>query len=387
MTLKFYSNLISKSKFSEIFGFGVNTPGQQAQKYNRLLSQGLSDFFFVENYSFPPITKANFNAKKVALGEEKNEGLNYHYFTVFNVPILRNLSAFFASKKSVKGADFVVCDLLSATISRGALSGARANKVKTLGIVTDIPDLLPGKAGSKAFKKAFNRNINLCDGLILLTSDMSFYLKVNNKPLCIVEGISDTYIDCGDVQISAVEKNRQNDVQNPFKLLYAGGLEENYGVLDLVKSVINLQNCKLIIYGNGSLNSEIEEYSTSFPDIIEYRGVASNETVVLEEKNVDLLVNPRNSSGEFTRYSFPSKNMEYMSSGTPLLAYKLPGIPDEYDEFYYHISGNIESDIKKIISIDSVELAKFGLKAKEFVTKNKNSHKQAEKVYNLLKQL
>ena len=38
-------------------------------------------------------------------------------------------------------------------------------------------------------------------------------------------------------------------------------------------------------------------------------------------------VNPRQNNEEFTKYSFPSKTMEYLASGVPVVAYKLDGIP------------------------------------------------------------
>ena len=60
-------------------------------------------------------------------------------------------------------------------------------------------------------------------------------------------------------------------------------------------------------------------------------------------------MNVRNPKDEFTAYSFPSKTIEYMSSGTPLLTSHLPGIPQEYFDFCYSISGNDVTDIKSAL--------------------------------------
>lgn len=50
-----------------------------------------------------------------------------------------------------------------------------------------------------------------------------------------------------------------------------------------------------------------------------YFRVVPNQAVAEEELKATLLVNLRPSNEEFTKYSFPSKNMEYMVLGTPTL--------------------------------------------------------------------
>ena len=49
-------------------------------------------------------------------------------------------------------------------------------------------------------------------------------------------------------------------------------------------------------------------------------------------------VNPRPGAADFTRYSFPSKTLEYLDAGKPVLAYRNDGIPPEYDEHLLYIS-------------------------------------------------
>lgn len=45
-------------------------------------------------------------------------------------------------------------------------------------------------------------------------------------------------------------------------------------------------------------------------------------------KNADVLVNPRQNDDEYTKYSFPSKNIEYLMTGNAVMAYMLDGIPE-----------------------------------------------------------
>lgn len=63
-------------------------------------------------------------------------------------------------------------------------------------------------------------------------------------------------------------------------------------------------------------------------------------------------MNPRQNNEEFTKYSFPSKTMEYLSSGIPVVAYKLDGIPDEYDQYIQYVADDsIESLKKKLVEV------------------------------------
>ena len=68
-----------------------------------------------------------------------------------------------------------------------------------------------------------------------------------------------------------------------------------------------------------------------------------------------LLINPRFSNEEYTKYSFPSKNMEYMASGTPILTTKLPGMPKEYYEYIYLFEEESIEGMKNKMSMKAIE--------------------------------
>ena len=92
---------------------------------------------------------------------------------------------------------------------------------------------------------------------------------------------------------------------------------------------------------------------------------------------------------EFTKYSFPSKNIEYMASGTPLLTTKLPGMPKEYYPYVFLIENeSVEGYAKaleRVLAQSDEELYVFGEKAKDFVLEKKNSFEQAKRVIELIK--
>ena len=90
-----------------------------------------------------------------------------------------------------------------------------------------------------------------------------------------------------------------------------------------------------------------------------------------------------------TKYSFPSKVLEYICSGTPVLANRLVGIPSEYDELInYPEDESALAWSKAIIEIlcDSKynQYQKKALNAKKIVFAEKTWKKQVEKVVNFL---
>ena len=64
-----------------------------------------------------------------------------------------------------------------------------------------------------------------------------------------------------------------------------------------------------------------------------YFGAVSPEEAARIRMRASVLVNPRTSEGRYTRYSFPSKTLEYLLGGRPVVAYLLPGIPEEYRSY------------------------------------------------------
>lgn len=63
---------------------------------------------------------------------------------------------------------------------------------------------------------------------------------------------------------------------------------------------------------------------------VRYFGVVANEIVVQEQLEATLLVNLRPTNEEYTKYSFPLKNMEYMVFSTPVPTTCLRDMHEEY---------------------------------------------------------
>ena len=262
----------------------------------------------------------------------------------------------------------------------------RFPEVKTLLICTDLPcefGILP-KNPIKAFlynqygKKTLSYG-EYIDSYVLLTDQMKNPLKAQNKPYVVVEGIADSTAALNQTEIPSEEKI----------LLYTGSLNHAFGIADLVDAFekIESSNYRLWICGAGECEKHIVE-AAKRDSRITFFGYVDKEKIAELQSKATVLVNPRKNEGEYTKYSFPSKTMEYMLSGKPVLMYKLDGIPDEYDDYLYYFSGtSIEQIAKGIIDVcekPSSELKDFGQQAQAFVAEHKNACCQAKKIIELL---
>ena len=113
-----------------------------------------------------------------------------------------------------------------------------------------------------------------------------------------------------------------------------------------------------------------------------------NDRVVDEQVRATLLVNARPTAEALTKYSCPSKNMEYMVSGIPLLTTLLPGMPKAYLPYVYVLSeespAGIAAETDALLALDSLQLPYKGREAKEFALERKNNVVQARRVARLI---
>lgn len=391
----YVSTVCSSEKFQSIYEKSKIKPQQQAQKFHHLFISALEQ---LNNklYVMSVIPVNRNSHKKLWVSEEKEiEGnIIYKYLPFINFPVLKQVFIFifafitclFWSLRKGNHSKVLVCDVLNVTSSVSSLLVSKIFGIKSVAIVTDIPSYMGSYSTKREsianllFTNLYNRIctffIYRYDSFILLTEQMNDVVNPNNKPFVIIEGMADSKMK--DIPNKLEEKYEEKI------MIYAGALHEKYGVKKLIEAFmkLDLMEARLWLFGSGELEKELTQYELADPRI-KYHGVVPNEQVVKEELKASILVNPRSSLEEFTKYSFPSKNMEYMASGTPILTTKLPGMPNEYDEYIYTIENECEEGItlsmQSILSKSKEELYEKGKLSKAFVLREKNNIEQAKR--------
>lgn len=391
MEIRYVSALSSKGLINNIHKATGKNPGFAVQKFSRLVVKGLTENgMMVQAFSSSPIGRDATHKLFINLKDETEDGIQYRYVPFINIGIIKHLCVFIYSFISTfiwwcsrRKEKAVVCDVLAISVCLGTLLGAKLFGIRTVGVVTDIYGLMVGGSKnwlSKIAGKINNLYVSSFDRYVLLTEAMNDVVNPKHRPYIVMEALCDE---------SIIHQNGSKSLKdNPRVVMYAGGLYERYGLKMLVDAFIKADtDARLVLYGSGSYVDELRNVCREHPNV-EYRGVAPNEEVVAAQSRATLLVNPRFTTEEFTKYSFPSKNMEYMASGTPLLTTKLPGMPSEYHKYVYLIEDEsldgFVSAIKAALAHSEEELKDFGQLAKQFVLKQKNNVIQAKRIIDLI---
>lgn len=253
-------------------------------------------------------------------------------------------------------------------------------------IITDLNDDASSFGSNRSLLKQIQmamvrRRVRDCikgiDKFILLTRFMAELIPGAADKSIVIEGI---YRNSDNVSA---------DRKIPKSLLYTGTFQEFAGVCLLVNAFMRTTDPEfsLILCGSGPCSGYIAECA-KIDSRIKLLGRVDRDEAVRMQKSVAMLINPRQPNGGITRYSFPSKTMEYMSSGTPMIGYRLEGIPDEYFEYMYVPDDLTEEalarTIDQVLTLQEDALALKGVSARKFILKNKTAKVQLEKLIDFI---
>lgn len=384
MNVIYVSNTCSAEKYAEYVERHHVQASQQAQKYNLLLAEGMAAAGAeVQMISGRPVTRRISGRKWYKAEKETKNGVRFSYVSFLNLPLLRNLCVFagvffrilFSGRK--RKETVVIGDMLNFSAAAAMMLASFLRGFRTIGIVTDVPCYLADSGTPSLFQRVNLWMIKRCRAYLLLTGAMNEIVNPGSKPSIVLEGHADIGMK------DAV--NRPEGKDRPRVCLYAGLLMKIYGIANLVEGFMQagLPDTQLHIYGTGDYVEKLQEIARRNENI-RYMGIAPNREVVEAELRAALLINPRPTGEVYVRYSFPSKNMEYMVSGTPVLTTRLPGMPEDHYPYVYFIDDESAEGIRealvRVLSRSDEELHEFGMKARAFILENKNNCAQAEKV-------
>ena len=368
--------------YRRLFANVAVKPAFQSQKYHRLLIEGLATKAKVDVIANPPVNAQVLDQAFVPLPDETEGGAYYRYIPAIRNPVLKSICVgvgTFTQVLVMGGKDTaVIVDGLNRVTALSAMLAAKLRGREFVAIVTDLPDML---SGSRFSKRLANFVIRHCTSYVFLTQAMNDYLNPAGKPYVILEGHSDITMA---EKIPSMERKAK-----PRICFYAGGVSKQYGLENLVQGFqnANIPDAQLHIYGPGDYVDELKEIARDDQRVV-YGGMLLNSEIVDKEMEATLLVNPRPTQEAFVRYSFPSKTMEYMASGTPVLTTVLPGMPKEYYPYVYFIQDEtpegIAQALTNVMTCSDEELFHKGMEGRKFVLSQKNNVVQSEKIINML---
>ena len=308
--------------------------------------------------------------------EEFESDDNVEYVGFNNLFGVRNISRYINLKKKIKKIipnnekiDIIVYSPHTPLLFASKFIKKKYENVSVTLLLPDLPcymDLSNKKRRLYNFLKkidncSFEYLKKYIDKYIFLTEQMNTLINRNNKPYIIVDGMLET-------KSNLISKAKRN-----YKIItYTGTLNEKFGIKILIDAFMKVsnQNVKLVVCGKG----DAETYITTCCELdkrIVYMGLLNSDDSKKLQQESDILVNPRQNTEEYTKYSFPSKNMEYLSTYNPVIAYMLDGVSKEYEKiFFVPENDSIEAltfKIDEVLNLNDHELKKYRKKIKSFI--------------------
>lgn len=317
---------------------------------------------------------------------------NIHSPGFLNLPLIkqwqRRRNAYRQLKKLLKTSTEPVTVVAYSLYNPHLKAVARLKKRHSFRYILVVPDL-PGCYGVESTnpilrfiqRRIGNRDLRLsqaADGYVVLTEQMKIPLQTGSKPCAVIEGI---YNDRGEIP-APTEKTE------PPVILYTGALDTAFGIHTLVEAFRLLPpgSAQLHIAGGGAYAETLKK-----AEDVCYLGYLPKDQVEARQRSATVLVNPRPNDRDYVKYSFPSKTIEYLASGTAVVMNRLPGVPGDYEDHVFFTERDdaqgLAQALQRVLSLDAATLAAHGAAAQAFIQTQKSPAPQAQKILTLANSL
>lgn len=270
------------------------------------------------------------------------------------------------------------------------LLGARLTGSKVVAMIYDI--CVPGETAPNTF---FNRidfwlhkiTLPLFDGLVVITDTIANDFAPSRPYLRIEGGISRELIS----QYRAIASSSVTD-NGCFTIFTAGRLDELNGIHEILGAFSLIKNTtfRLHIAGTGPLETAVKEAAAK-DDRITFHGFLAFDELLALYASADVLVNMRLTQRISTRYFFPSKTMEYLASGVPVITTCPGNMATEYGEIAYLLHNETPHALAHLIitvaALPEEQRRERGRVAQCYMAENKTWDAHAERIKRFLEEL
>jgi glycosyltransferase involved in cell wall biosynthesis len=197
------------------------------------------------------------------------------------------------------------------------------------------------------------------DGAFPITDGIGRDWLVDGPKHWTMEGISDP----AAAALAAARTNRSYVFRGGGRpiLLYTGALEY---VLPFASAFHRSSIDALLLFVGGGVDAVDLQALAARDARIKVKPFMTGDALAREVERADFMLNPRDPAWPGAAYSFPSKLVEYLITGKPIVSTRLPGIPDEYFGVFRPVDladqAAFESSLVRAIAIDLDPAAIWG---------------------------
>lgn len=192
----------------------------------------------------------------------------------------------------------------------------------------------------------------------------------------------------GGLSMDMVESLVRRSTPEPrcqFLVAFAGRMKEANGVREMLRAIARLPGTqyRFLIAGDGPLSEEVRLAAQLDPRI-DYRGFLKIHDLLSIYMQADVLINMRLTKTMQTKYFFPSKLIELLASGTPVISTCTGHVEEEFAGFLLPLRDETPEGLAQ--AIQAVELAgprlrrEIGSRAREYMLAHKTWQAHAARI-------
>lgn len=401
MKVLFIGSLISGKAIDDIVQNSRVKPSNAPVNFENMLVKGLKENGAEVTVASVPTVSTYPNGSMLAWGGKKEQldfGQEVRWIPCINLMFLKQVCVRIGTFFSIAGWLFKNRKEKDKAILNYSVYPPYSSVTQWLGrlfhvdtccVVTDLPEYLYQMGKASGLRKKLNlyyskkmvKYQGRYDKYVFLTKHMAGRMGLEDKPAILMEGFSDEGMFAGLDDVPKAEKKT---------VMYAGRLTEDFNIQALVDGFMQTAgDYQLWLFGSGDMVDYIRACEQKDPRITYFGKV--ERTMLLEHmKKAHLLISVKAPSSDHSNYAFPSKIMEYMTSGTAVASTMVGGIPDEYFDYIVPVEGNSAADIGQVLertlALSGAELQRMGEKSREYAVREKNYLNQTARILELLTQ-
>ena len=337
MNVLVFSSAMRESDFALYQEEAKIKPNPSNQNFYYKLIKALAINNTVSVISHRPLVKGMFKRGYLESDTVSDGKIKFYYTNNRSDKAFKLLKEKTTIEKTAKEAiedfmshDFIiVVDTLRANLVKAAKKIAKQYDAKVVGMLTDNPFNL--SSGSTFVKNYLVKQASTLDGFLSLTSGLVEIFN-SSTPSYVFEGL-----------VSEEKEGYKDPIFNYF--YFGGSLYEKYGVKTLVDAFhkSNVKS-KLVLAGSGPLSDYIEQLAQEDYRIL-YLSQLSKEKNIAYMRNSIANINPRPLDAKLDNESVPSKLLEYLSVGTPVISTKYPKLYSTFKDDVSWVDGNTVDDM------------------------------------------
>ena len=346
MNILVFSSAMTDAAFAKYQKEARIKPNPSNQNFYSKLIRALGLNNTVSVVSLRPLVRGMFKKNSLESDFDIDGNIKFYYAADKATKLYKLFGEAGSVEKTAKLAiedfqsnDFIiVTDTLRLNLLKAAKKIAKRYEVPIVGMLTDNPFNL--SSGSSFTKNYIVNEGSSLDGYLSLSPGLVNVYNPN-VPYYIFEGL-----------VCEETDGKKDPIFNYF--YFGGSLYERYGVKTLVDAFhkSNIKN-KLVIAGSGPLDKYIEQMAQDDYRIL-YLSQLSKDKNIAYMRNSIANINPRPLDRQLDEESVPSKLLEYLSIGNPVISTKFPRIYATFKDDVTWIEGNDVDSMK--VTLESYDV-------------------------------